>query len=147
MRWTETTCGRLWSDRGAEAVVSMERVWGTGDQGHRGRGSSEPFPLGGKRGRLKCLQMLEVAQTECIQTRERGRCTDDYLSTRKCPTLQLDGNTEHSCADFLVPTVPWGPFCKEGKVSQATPDPTGDSFLPGLVCVCVYTLVRETRQM
>ena len=128
-------------------MVSMERVWGTGDQGHRGRGSSEPFPLGGTRGRLKCLQMLEVAQTECIQTRERGRCTDDYLSTRKCPTLQLDGNTEHSCADFLVPTVPWGPFCKEGMVSQATPDPTGDSFLPGLVCVCVYTLVRETRQM
>ena len=95
--------------------------------------------------------MLEVAQTECIQTRERGRCTDGYLSTRKCPTLQLDGDTEHSCADFLVPMVPWGAFCKEGMVSQATPDPIRDSFLPGpsvgpvcvCVCVCVYMCERD----
>ena len=108
-------------------------------------------PVGGKRGRLKCLQMLEVAQTECIQTRERGRCTDGYLSTRKCPTLQLDGDTEHSCADFLVPMVPWGAFCKEGMVSQATPDPIRDSFLPGpsvgpvCVCVCIHVWERPGR--
>ena len=67
-------------------MVTVERIWGMGDQGPEGRGSSEPSPYpGGKRGRSKCLQMLEVAQTG-----ERGRCTDGYLFARKCPTLQLD---------------------------------------------------------
>ena len=46
---------------------------------------------------------------------------------------------------FPGPHGPWGPFCKEGMVLQATPDPTWDSFLPGpgVGPVCVYTHVWE----
>lgn len=32
---------------------------------------------------------------------------------------------KHSCADFLVPRVPWGSSREEGIVSQAAPDPPG----------------------
>lgn len=62
-----------------------------------------------ERGR-SAMQMLEVAQSGGTQTRGRGRCTDDYLSARKCPLLQLDWDAEPSCADFPVPTVPRGSF-------------------------------------
>lgn len=91
------------------------------------------------------MQMLEVAQTGCSRARGRGRCTDGYLSVRKCPELQQAWDAEHSCAHFPVLRVPWESFREEEMVSQPTPDPTGASFLlqPSVRSVCVNTCERD----
>lgn len=53
-----------------------------------------------------------------------------HLSARKHSLLHQDWGAQHSCADFPVPRIPWGSFWEEGVMSQPTPDPTWDPFLP-----------------
>lgn len=130
----------LWWD-----VVAPERYLEDPDIWARRKGSAS-FPGWHWRGRV-VVQMLEAAQTGGRgKGGSQGRCTDGYLSDRKCPKLQRGWEAEHSCAHFPVAGVPWESFREEEMVSQPTPDPARASFLPhrGVRPVCVCACVTET---
>lgn len=127
-------------------MVTVERIWGTGDQGHKGRGSSESLPpTPGEAREVEMPADVGGGPDRVHSERGKGKMHRWLPFCQEMPDPAAGQGHGAQLHRFPGPHGPWGPFCKEGMVLQATPDPTRDSFLPGPgvgpVCVCVCTHV------
>lgn len=131
--------GWRWSAWGAGAVLTLEGVWGERGQEIRAMSGEGfcAFLWGGTRA-------VELLCRCWPGARGRGRCTDGYLSIRKCPALQ------HGWDVSAAVPVSWSPGSLGGpsdRKSQSTPDPPEThSSLTLVPAQRVCTCVREAGQ-
>ena len=142
MDWNDLW-GALVRQRGGSSGHRGENL-GDGRSGPRGKGKLRAFPPPrGKRGRSKCLQDVGGGPD-----RGKGKMHRWLPFCQEMPDPAAGRGQEHSCADFLVPTVPGGPSARKGWCCRPLLTPPGTpsslalvSALVSALCVCVCVCV------
>ena len=115
---------------------------GDGRSGPRGKGKLRAFPL--PRGEAREVEM--PADVGGGPDRGKGKMHRWLPFCQEMPDPAAGQGQEHSCADFLVPTVPGGPSARKGWCCRPllTPPGTPSSLaLVSALCVCVCAHVWE----
>lgn len=134
----------LWQNHGTEAVVTLERV--LGEPEIRATRGGKALWGGTREAKLLCrcwgwprLGAAGPGQGKVHRWSPFCQEMPDAAAGRGC-WAQL--------CTFPGPQDPLGSLWEEGMVSQPTPDPTRDSFLPdpGVIPVCVHMCERERAE-